>query len=60
MEDLISKYFAGLSFQNIYTKIYNTGVWLIGRKISFNKEQALNKAMYLFWEKGHKPSYSLR
>ncbi|MEG7860602.1 TetR family transcriptional regulator [Bacillus cereus] len=25
----------------------------MGRKISFNKEQALNKVMHLFWEKGH-------
>jgi len=50
-EDLISKYFAGLSFQNIYTKRYNRGVLLIGRKISFKKEHALTKAMYLFWKK---------
>ncbi|PGX89398.1 TetR family transcriptional regulator, partial [Bacillus cereus] len=25
----------------------------MGRNISFNKEHALNKAMYLFWEKGY-------
>lgn len=31
----------------------------MGRKISFNKEQALNKAMYLFWEKGHDATYIL-
>lgn len=25
----------------------------MGRNISFNKEHALNKTMYLFWEKGY-------
>lgn len=29
----------------------------MGRKISFNKEQALNKAMHLFWEKGYDATY---
>ncbi|QWH54161.1 TetR family transcriptional regulator (plasmid) [Bacillus mycoides] len=25
----------------------------MGRSIKFNKEHILNKAMYLFWEKGY-------
>ncbi|MBE7108525.1 TetR/AcrR family transcriptional regulator [Bacillus paranthracis] len=29
----------------------------MGRKISFNKEHALNKAMHLFWEKGYDATY---
>ncbi|AAP25000.1 MULTISPECIES: TetR/AcrR family transcriptional regulator [Bacillus] len=29
----------------------------MGRKISFNKERALNKAMHLFWEKGYDATY---
>jgi TetR/AcrR family transcriptional repressor of nem operon len=29
----------------------------LGRKISFNKEHALNKAMHLFWEKGYDATY---
>nr|WP_259547638.1 TetR/AcrR family transcriptional regulator [Heyndrickxia oleronia] len=29
----------------------------MGRRISFNKELALNKAMYLFWEKGYDATY---
>ncbi|MDA2729799.1 TetR/AcrR family transcriptional regulator [Bacillus cereus] len=29
----------------------------MGRKINFNKEQALNKAMHLFWEKGYDATY---
>ncbi|CDQ40007.1 TetR/AcrR family transcriptional regulator [Virgibacillus salexigens] len=29
----------------------------MGRSISFNKEQALDKAMYLFWEKGYDATY---
>ncbi|MBO1511332.1 TetR/AcrR family transcriptional regulator [Metabacillus bambusae] len=29
----------------------------MGRNISFNKEHALNKAMYLFWEKGYDATY---
>ena len=29
----------------------------MGRRISFNKEHALDKAMYLFWEKGYDATY---
>ncbi|MGH0563304.1 TetR/AcrR family transcriptional regulator [Bacillus cereus] len=29
----------------------------MGRKISFNKEHVLNKAMHLFWEKGYDATY---
>jgi len=29
----------------------------LGRSISFNKEHALDKAMYLFWEKGYDATY---
>lgn len=29
----------------------------MGRSISFNKEHALDKAMYLFWEKGYDATY---
>lgn len=29
----------------------------MGRKISFNKEHALDKAMHLFWEKGYDATY---
>ena len=29
----------------------------MGRKVSFNKEHALNQAMYLFWEKGYEAAY---
>lgn len=29
----------------------------MGRKIRFNKEHALNKAMHLFWEKGYDATY---
>ncbi|MBY0597786.1 TetR/AcrR family transcriptional regulator [Bacillus bingmayongensis] len=29
----------------------------MGRRINFNKEHALNKAMYLFWEKGYDATY---
>lgn len=50
-------FFWTLRSEKLYTTLYEWGCYKLGRRISFNKEQAMNKAMYLFWEKGYDATY---